>query len=135
MRAAVVYFAEKQAKSLEEISKSLAKGLEKKGASVDVFNAKDFSRKLAIYQLVLIGTEPAGTFGGKIPEGLSKFLDSSGPLMNTKSYGFIVKKGFRCEKSLQVLMRTMENEGMFIVCSDVLGSSGEAVSAGEGLVD
>ena len=134
MRAAVVYFAEKQKGHLEKISKAIAKGMEKQGARVEVFNSRDFHRRLSTYQLVAVGTESTGTFGGKIPEGLKKFLISAGPVMNTKSYAFIPKKGLRCEKSLMALMRTMESEGMFLVYSDVLDSENSAVAAGENLV-
>ena len=134
MRAAVVYFAEKQKTLLEKYAKAIAKGMEKHNVQVEVFNSRDFHRRLSTYQLVVIGTESTGSFGGKIPEGLKKFLISAGPVMNTKSYGFIPKKGIRCDKSLQALMKTMESEGMFLLCSDVLESETAAAAAGEYLV-
>ena len=133
MRAAVVYYAEKRKKELEALSKALARGMEKQNISVDVFNARDFSRRLASYQLVAIGTEVTGTFGGKIPEDLSKFLISAGPAMNVRSFAFVSGKGMRTQKSLQALMKAMEREGMFIIYSDVLDNEGSAEAAGEQL--
>ncbi|MDC7125275.1 MAG: hypothetical protein PQJ46_06900 [Spirochaetales bacterium] len=134
MRAAVIYFADKRRAELESFSKSVAKGLEAQGHSVDVFNAKDFNRKLAIYQFAVIGTESCGTFGGKIPEGFSKYLESIGPVISLHSFAFIVKKGLRCEKSLQVMMKNMESEGMFVVYSDVLENEAAAEAASKKLI-
>lgn len=130
MRAAVIYYCDKQTKYLKKTSEALAEELKKNGATVDVFNAKDFNRRLLSYQLVAIGTESTGTFGGGIPSGIDKFLISAGPALNVRSYAFVVKKGMRCNKSLLALMRAMEHEGAFLVCSDVLGTAEEIESAG-----
>ena len=134
MRAAVIYFAEKRKKELEAMSKALAGGMEKQNISVDVFNAKDFNRRLAIYQLVVLGTEATGSFGGKIPEGLAKYLESVGPVVNVRSFAFVVKKGMRTQKSLQALMKTMEREGMVVIYSDLLENEAAAAAAGEKLI-
>ena len=130
MRAAVVYFGEKHKKHLQELSEAFARGMVKQNVSVEVFDAKDFNRRLSVYKLVVIGTESTGTFGGGIPQGLPKFLKSAGPLMNVRSYAFVAKKGLRCEKSLHTLMKTLEGEGSFIVCSDVLSGKQAAEVAG-----
>ena len=134
MRAAVIYFAENHGKDLELAAKAIARGMEKQGFSVDVFNSRDFNRRLAIYQVVAVGTEVSGGFGGKIPDGLKKYLESTGPVINLRSFAFIAGKGMRRQKSLQNLMRTMESEGMLVIYSDVLENEKEAEAAGEGLI-
>ena len=134
MRAAVVYYAEKRKGELEELSRGLARGLEKQNFSVDIFNAKDFSRRLAIYQVVAIVTESVGNFGGKVPAGLAKYLESTGPSINLRSLAYIAKKGMRTQKSLQALMKTMESEGMLVLSSGVLENMKAAEDAGARLI-
>ena len=134
MRAAIVYFTEKRGKELEAMSNALARGMEKQNISVDVFKSKDFNRRLGIYKMVAIGTEATGNFGGKIPEGLKKYLESVGPLINLRSFAFIAGRGMRRQKSLQTLMRTMESEGMLVIYSDLLETEKEAEAVGEKLI-
>jgi len=131
MRAAVVYFEDRYGKLLKKQSEAFAKGLESQGIRSEVIDAKSFNSRLSVYQFVAFGTEPAGTFGGKLPEGFVEFLKKSGTMISTRAFAFICNKGFRPEKSLLALMSAMENEGLFVVSSEVFSSSDLAAEIGK----
>ena len=121
MRVAVVYYAEKQKELLRELSQALARGIQTQGVMVDVFNARDLTGRLTIYQYIALGTEVSGNFGGKIPEG------------GKRSLAFLAAKGLRKEKSLLNLMKGMESEGMFVSYSDIIAGTAAAESLGKTL--
>jgi hypothetical protein len=116
------------------LSKAVARGIEKQGNQVDTFDGvKDTNLKLTMYQYVVIGAEPQGTFGGKIPDSLAPFLANSGAVVGKKCYAFISKARFGAAKSLTALMKCMEAEGMLIKTSDILRSVTEAEEIGHRL--
>jgi hypothetical protein len=116
------------------LAKALGRGLEKQGNHVDVYDgARDTSAKLTMYQYVAIGAEPAGGFGGKIPETVKTFLAAAGMISGRKSYAFVTKAPFGAAKSLAALMKCMEGEGMFLKSSDILRSPQEAEEIGRRL--
>jgi hypothetical protein len=116
------------------LSKALAKGIEGQGNHVDVYDgAKDTNVKLTMYQYVVIGAEPVGTFGGKVPLSVQPFLAASGVVSGKKCYAFVSKAMIGAEKALTALMKGMEGEGMFLKNSDVLRSPQEAEEIGRRL--
>ena len=134
MRVAVVFFSGKNREKLRDLAKGLARGIEKQGNQVDLFDGeRDSNIKLTIYQYVVIGAEPSGSFGGKIPEAVRTFLAASGMVSGKKSYAFVSKAAFGAAKALASLMRSMEGEGMFLKNSDILRSSVEAEEIGKRL--
>lgn len=134
MRVAVVFFSGRNREKLRDLATGLARGIEKQGNQVDVFDgARDSNVKLTIYQYIAVGAEPLGSFGGKIPETVRTFLAASGVVTGKKSYAFVSKAAFGAAKSLASLMRNMEGEGMFLKSSDVLRSPVEAEEIGKRL--
>ncbi len=134
MRVAVVFFSGRNREKLRDLATGLARGIEKQGNQVDVFDgARDSNVKLTIYQYIAVGAEPLGSFGGKIPETVRTFLAASGVVTGKKSYAFVSKATFGAAKSLASLMRNMEGEGMFLKSSDVLRSPVEAEEIGKRL--
>jgi hypothetical protein len=134
MRVAVVFFSGRNRDHLMGIAKALGKGLEKQGNHVDVFDGvRDPNVKLTIYQYVVIGAEPAGSFGGKVPESVRTFLAAAGAVTGKKSYAFVTRAPFGAAKSLASLMKSMEGEGMFLKNSDILRSPTEAEEIGRRL--
>jgi len=133
MRIAVVYFGEKEKKRLAALAHALGEGLESQGAQVEVYDYKDLSRPLALYQFLVVGTENQGTFGGKIPGPMANFLKNSGSLGSKRCCAFVLRRGWRVNKALLGLMRLMEKEGMFVVNSALLLSPEEARSCGKTL--
>jgi flavorubredoxin len=117
-----------------KLSQAVARGIEKQGNKVDTFDgARDPNVKLTIYQYIVVGAEPIGTFGGKIPETVKTFLAGAGAVAGRKCYAFVSKASFGAAKSLSALMKIMEGEGMLIKTSDILRSPTEAEEIGKRL--
>jgi menaquinone-dependent protoporphyrinogen IX oxidase len=134
MRVAVIFFSGRNRDKLMGLAKALARGIEKQGNQVDTFDGqRDANVKLTIYQYIVVGAEPLGTFGGKIPESARTFLAASGMIAGKKSYAFVPKSTFGAAKSLSALMKSMEGEGMVIKTSDILRSPVEAEEIGKRL--
>jgi hypothetical protein len=116
------------------LSKGLAKGIEAQGNHADVYDgAKDSNVKLTMYEYIVIGAEPVGTFGGKVPLTVQPFLAGAGMVSGKKCYAFVSKAMIGAEKALSALMKCMEGEGMFLKNSDVLRSPMEAEEIGKRL--
>jgi|SRR5208283_3954814 len=134
MRVAVVFFSGQKRDKLMGLAKAIARGVGSQGNQVDTFDgARDPNVKLTIYQYVVLGAEPIGSFGGKIPETVRTFLASSGTVVGRRSYAFVSKATFGAAKSLSALMKCMEGEGMLIKSSDILRSPAEAEEIGKRL--
>ena len=133
MRVAVIYIGEKEKKKLKELSEGFGRGLLSQGAEVDVLAAQDLNIPLGMYRYVVLGTENTGSFGGKIPEGVSKFLKTVGKVGGKRSCAFILRRGLRKNKTLLALMKAMEGEGMFVTNSNILGTAEEAAVLGKTL--
>jgi len=134
MRVAVVFFSGQNRNKLMGLAQAIARGVGSQGNQVDTFDgARDPNVKLTIYQYVVLGAEPIGSFGGKIPDVVRTFLASSGIVAGKRSYAFVSKATFGAAKSLSALMKSMEAEGMLIKSSDILRSPAEAEEIGKRL--
>jgi hypothetical protein len=134
MRVAVIFFSGQKRDKLLGLAKAVARGIEKQGNHVDTYDGqKDGGVRLTSYQYIVIGAEPLGTFGGKIPDTARTFLASAGMVAGKKSYAFVPKATFGAAKSLAALMKSMEGEGMVIKTSDILRSATEAEEIGRRL--
>jgi len=134
MRVAVIFFSGRNRERMMGLAKALGRGIEKQGHAVDVYDGvKDSTIKLTMYQYVVLGAEPAGSFGGRIPEAVKTYLAGAGAVTGRKSYAFVPKAGFGAAKALAALMKCMEGEGMFLKNSDILRSPVEAEEIGRRL--
>ena len=116
------------------LAQAIARGVGSQGNQVDTFDgARDPNVKLTMYQYVVLGAEPIGSFGGKIPDSVRNFLASAGTAAGKRSYAFVSKATFGAAKSLAALMKCMEGEGMLIKSSDILRSPAEAEEIGKRL--
>jgi hypothetical protein len=116
------------------LAQAVARGIEQQGNQVDTFEgARDPNAKLTIYQYIVVGAEPSGSLGGKVPDSVKTFLAGAGAVTGKKSYAFVAKATFGAGKSLSVLMKIMEGEGMLIKTSDILRSPAEAEEIGRRL--
>jgi hypothetical protein len=116
------------------LAQAIARGVGSQGNQVDTFDgARDPNVKLTMYQYVVLGAEPIGSFGGKIPDSVRTFLASAGTAAGKRSYAFVPKATFGAAKSLAALMKCMEGEGMLIKSSDILRSPAEAEEIGKRL--
>ncbi|MBN1524787.1 MAG: hypothetical protein JW904_09900 [Spirochaetales bacterium] len=117
MKVAVVIFPVKPDSVLVKLAKALAAGIEGQGHQVDVIDAtREPEKKLIIYKYIAIGCEPVSIFG-KISERLAPYLAASGAIGGKRSFAFINQTFFGAQKALLNLMRSMENEGMFVKSS------------------
>jgi len=133
MRVAVLYFKNGSEK-VKKIAVKLARGIESQGHQVSLFDAEtDSDTKLTIYEYIIVGTTPNSYFSSKLPEKIGVFLRNAGKVSGTKSYAFIVKKGLFVSKSLHILMKIMEKEGMFLKISDEIRSEEDAEFIGKKL--
>ncbi len=134
MRTAVIFFTGKNRNKLLNISRSLARGIEKQGYQVDIIDGdRDVNTKLTIYQYIAIGTEAVSAIGGKIPGKVSKFLASAGMISGKRSFAFTIKTTLGSQKALSRLMKSMEGEGMYLKYSEILTSDAEAEEVGKRL--
>lgn len=135
MRVCVLYAgANKDAPRLKELSEALAKGIEEDGNSCDVFNmALEDGKKVSFYDYIVIGTESTSFFGAKLPPAIRQFLKSAGTLSGKRCMAFARKSGFRSQKTVQLLMKSMEGEGMYLRSSEVLTKTDMAYSIGKHL--
>lgn len=134
MRIAILYFAGPKRQQLVELSRSLARGLEKQGHHVDIIDAaRDVNTKLTIYNYIALGTAATSFFGGKISGSIQRFLANSGMVSGKRCFAFITKSGLRNGKTLQKLMNVMEHEGMYLKYSEIFVQPGEAEAVGQKL--
>ncbi len=112
----------------------MSRGIESLGHQVTLVDGETESdSKLTIFEYIVVGTSSNSFFSGKISDSVSTFLQNAGKVSGTKSYGFIVKNGLFASKSLHLLMKSMEKEGMFLKISDILSTPEEAELIGKKL--
>lgn len=136
MRVCVVYAgATRQAEKLKGIADAVARGIQSQGHEVDVFNmGLEAGTKLTFYDYIVVGTEATGTWGGKIPSAVGEFFKSAGSLEGKRCMAFIRKAGMRTQRTLSVLMKAMEQQGMYLRTSDIFSKAEEAEAAGRRLI-
>lgn len=106
---------------------AVAQGIEERGYQVDIIDGdRDVNTRLTIYGYLTVGSSPVSTFGGKIPESVARFLAGAGTVSGKRCFAYIVKEGMRTSKSLTMLMKAMEREGMYLKYSEILRSPEEA---------
>ena len=120
--------------ALAEICKSFAQGLASQGHSVDVFNMYvDQDRKLSYYDYIIVGTTAKTAFGGTIPDIVRTFLSRAGQVSGKRCLAFVTKAGLRSQKTLSLLMKVMEGEGMYLKLSEVIKKPATALAIGKRL--
>lgn len=130
MRIALVFASAGSSGTLSTYAASVAKGMEAMGHRVDVLNASDAEgTRLPGYEYVVVLSEAASFFGGKIPASVSKLLATASSLVGKKSAAFLRSSGPFSGKALSVLMRAMEKEGMCVNWSELVTSPAVAEAA------
>lgn len=135
MQVCIVYAGKsRDDKGIADVAAALARGLEGQGHSCDVFNMyTDNDRKLSFYDYVIIGSTSKSAFGGNLPDVVSVFLKRAGQLSGKRCFAFVTSGGIRSQKTLSVLMKEMESEGMYLKYSDLIKNSGAALALGKRL--
>ncbi len=135
MRVCVLYAgANRECGKLKEIATSLARGVESQGGQVDLYDmALENGKKLSFYDYIIVGTESISFFGGKIPSTVREFFRNAGNVSGKRCMAFVRKSGIRSQKTLQVLMKLMEGEGMYLRISEVFAKADLALAMGKRL--
>jgi hypothetical protein len=129
MRVALVVVPAGSPDALTILAKSMARALESVGHRVDrAVAGVDESPRLALYDYVIIGSEPLG-WGGKIPAKVAQTLSQAGMVEGKRSMAFLRKAGLLPANALKRLMSVMESEGMVVKCAEVVGNEAEAAAA------
>ena len=118
--------------AVRDYIKSLAKGMESMGHTVDIIDAwTDNGMRLPAYDYIAVAAESASFFSAKIPPTLPKLLASGSGIGGKKSAAFIKKSGLRSGKAMAYLMKAMEAEGMMVNWSDFLLNAPHAEAMGK----
>ncbi len=135
MRVCVLYApVAKNNDKMKAIANALSEGISGQGHLVDVFDMTlEAGKIVSFYDYLIIGTESPTFFGGKIPASVSGFLKSAGSISGKRCMAFITKGGLRSTKTLQVLMKAMEKEGMFLKKSELISKVDFAKAVGKHL--
>ena len=121
MKVGIVVLYESSKRKVLEIAKGLAEGVSQNGHNAEIIDAVlESEKKLTFYDYLIFGTESSTLFSGKIPRNVQSYLAQCGSVLGKKSFAFILKKGFRTGRTLSMLMKAMESEGMFIKYSEIL---------------
>jgi hypothetical protein len=111
---------------------ALLKGVESMGHRVEIIDAyTDDGRRLPAFDYIIVTAEQMGIFKGRMPDVLPRLLRGSLSLSGKKSAAFLKKTGPFTGKALANLMRTMEQEGMFVNWSEVILSAPHAQELGK----
>ncbi len=135
MRVCVLFFeGQNHNTRMRNIVRSLGKGIESQGHQVDIINAQDSEeKKLFFYEYICVGTVKNGYLTSKIPGRIKTVFTAAGSVSGKRSYAFVLKEGIRSQKALSLLMREMEQQGMFLKRSDLIKTSVEAEYIGKNL--
>ena len=133
MKVCVLYAAKSNNNSnIKKIATAIAKGVEQQNHLVDIIDMKlDEGKVVSYYDYIIVGAEGTTTFGGQIPSIVRSFLEKSGSISGKRCMAFVCKAGLRGNKTLQTLMKLMEEQGMFLKTSDIIKNEQQAVAIGK----
>lgn len=126
MRIAMVYTS--RDKGLVEITRFMASLFEKAGCTVKTIEVENVTSPVNFrpFDLILVGSYVASTWGGKISPELTNFLQGVSGMEGKRSVAYIRPGLFGKDKALRRLMSQMESLGAFVVDFEVVGSESEA---------
>lgn len=136
MRICVLYGgASSGSANLKSLADGMAKGLSSNGQHlVEVVDMNlEQGRRVSGFDYIVVIAQPSGFFSKTIPSSVSDFLKSAGSISGKRCSCFISRNCLRKHKVLQSLMKTMENEGMYLKLSDVLKNADMACAVGKRL--
>ncbi len=132
MHAAVIYFYKEKQDKLLKLSRGIAKGIEAQGHQVDIIDgSRDMEKRLFIYKYIAIGIETISAFGGRLIEKVEKFFKIAANISGKRSFAFVTKSMLGSERTLGMLMKGMESQGMIITYSEILNDDIAAEKIGK----
>ncbi len=115
-------------RSLVEITRFMAGLFEKAGCTVKTIEVESTASPVNFrpFDLILVGSYVASTWGGKIAPELTNFLQGVSGMEGKRSIAYIRPGLFGKDKALKRLMSQMESLGAFVVYFEVVGNENEA---------
>jgi len=118
--------------NIKSIAKAIAKGVEQQNHIVDIIDMKlEEGKIISYYDYLIVGTEGTSAFGGSVPKLVKNFLDRAGAISGKRCMAFVTKAGLRSNKTLQALMKVMEEQGMYLKTSDIIKKEQQATAIGK----
>ena len=134
IRAAVLYFARTPQSKLKNLAVSLAEGLRKQGAQVDLIDGvQSRETKLTGYHYLAVGCDVRSLIKGVLPPELVPALSNGGIITGKKTFAFVPATVLGANATLMKLMKALEHEGMLVRYSDLLSKPSDAVALGQKL--
>lgn len=126
MRVAFVYTAKDR--RLVAVTKYMMELCERAGCSVKSIEVENTTSPVNFrpFDLVLVGSQVASTFGGQISREVANFLSSALGMEGKRSVAYVCPSLFGTDKALKRLMAQMEKVGAFVVDFEAVRGEKEA---------
>ena len=134
MRTLILHFLDTKNTKHLGILKNLEKSAVANGHQVDIFNGNlDSVENLhpVVYEYIAVVTTPPNFIGAKLPPKLTEILSSSGNFSGKKGCAFVVKSGLSSNKTVHLLMKELEKQGMCLDYFDIIESIDHAAASGK----
>lgn len=133
MKVCVLYAAKSNnTNNIKSIASAIAKGVEQQNHIVDVIDMKlEEGKIVSYYDYLIVGAEGTSALGGSVPKIVRSFLEKAGAISGKRCMAFVTKPGLRSNKTLQSIMKIMEEQGMYLKTSDIITKEQQAIAIGK----
>ncbi len=132
MRVAIIYTTKSPSTSLSrEVAKGIDEAISARDHSVTLVDiATNSDMKITLFDYIIIVGQPQSFFSKRLPSEIGHYLANSGSLIGKRGSVILIKRGLFAGKSLSILMRATEHEGVYLKNSAILSKQSEAKSFG-----
>ncbi|TET29826.1 hypothetical protein E3J68_01305 [Candidatus Aerophobetes bacterium] len=115
MRVLILYGGE--GGRIGEVTKVISSTIQSRGHEVDEVRVENSSRitSFFVYELVYVGSQVMGTWGGKFSSTLASYLRDCSGLEGKKAVVFVTPKLFKAGKAIKRIMNLLEEKGAIVV--------------------
>ena len=115
MRVLILYGGE--GGRIEEVTKVISSTIRSRGHEVDEVRAENSSRitSFFIYDLVYVGSQVTGIWGGKFSSTLASYLRDYSGLEGKRAVVFVTPKLLKAGKAIKKIMNLLEEKGAIVV--------------------
>ncbi len=135
MRVAIIYTTKSPATSLvQEVARGIDEAISARDHNVTLVDiATNSDMKITLYDYIIVIGQPQSFFSKRLSPEINQYLSNSGSLIGKRGSVVLVKRGLFAGKSLSILMRATEHEGVYLKNSTILSKQSEAKSFGSHL--
>lgn len=126
MRVLVLYAGE--GRRIQAAAKIISSTIRSRGHEVEDVRAENPSRTTSLFahDLVYVGSQVTGTWGGKFSPALTSYLRECAGLEGKKAVVFVTPKLFGTGKAMKRIMSLLEEKGSIVIDFGSLRKSSEA---------